>query len=197
MLTDAETIDMIYELVGRANLAMVETLNAAASAIYEGSEKEVPKSEDHRMDRANYPSESLAEGAFIREATPESHVAQVVYQGPYAGAQEAGMMMYEDHAGKTVDWEVEQYTTEGTKSHFLEDAGKAVLGMIGEELGIQGRIAFGDIPGLVTSTSSLQAAGLREENMAPPVGEVEAAMNAEAMKAAEVTTPEIPTFPEL
>lgn len=199
MLSDAETISMVEELVGRANLAMVNTLNVAARKIYEQSQIEVPKSGAHepRADSPDYPVLSLQESGKVVEATPESHVAQIVYDSPYAAAQEVGQMTYQTKTGAEVHWVAGGYTTPGTKSRYLEDPGKAILAQIPEELAIQGRIALGELPGLIESRSTLKAAGTREELMPMPSGPIAAFITQEEAKAQTATYLQTPAVPPI
>lgn len=193
-LSDAETIALVEELVGRANLAMINTLNVAAEKIFEQSQIEVPKSGDHQTGD-NRPDYTLAESGRVVYATPESPVAQIVYEDIYATAQEIGHMVYRRESGSTVDWQASYYTTPGTKARYLEDPGKAILAQIPEELAIQGRIALGELPGLIEPRSSLKAAGTREQEMSLPTGEVATFMNIEQEKAQQATMLQTPVLP--
>jgi hypothetical protein len=184
----AETTAMVEELVGRAHLAMINTLNGAAEKIYAESQKVVPKSKDHhtRQAHASYPAEPLASRGFVSRATVESPVAQIGYDSPYAAAQEVGRMVYESRGGKPVDWQAKHYSTPGTRSRYLEDSAKMVLAEIPEELAIQGRIAVGDLPGLITPHSELQEMGHVAGQQPLPSGEIEQAMSQEQVKATQV-----------
>ena len=138
--------DTLYEdLITRANLALVTYLNEAAQEIYEQSQIEVPKSEDHevRPNDPSYPTVPLQETGEVIEATVEDPVATVVYNSPYATAQHEGDMRYQDHS-KEVEWHVTQYTTPGTKKKYLEDPLKAVIARSEEELGMAASMAFSE-----------------------------------------------------
>lgn len=172
--SDARTVEMVEQLVGRAQLAMVNFLNEAAQEIHHRAQEEVPKSEGHheRPGHPNYPPESLEEASYVVSATVETLQSHVVYPGPYAAAQEVGRMEYRSRGGKAVEWEAEHYTTTGTKSHYLADAGKSAMGGLPEQLAIEGHRAFGDIPGVVVTPQSMTSAGRRAEAAPEVQGEI-------------------------
>lgn len=193
MPLSAETVAMVEELVGRAHLAVLNTLNGAAEKIYAESEKQVPKSEAHKEDRrGSYPRQDLSERGTIARATIENPVAQVIYDSPYAKSQEVGHMTYETKTGTRVDWRARRYTTPGTKARYLEDPGKMILAMVPEELAIQGRIAVGDLPGLITPQGELQAMGRLAQQQPLPTGAVSETMTEEQVKATQVSYLQVP-----
>lgn len=146
MAFDPETAAMVDDLIGRCTLATVAALNAVAQEIFDQSQIEVPKSQDHQL-RPNdpgYPMEPLQQTGGINEATPENLTVEIYYDSPYATAQEVGMMEYTSRGGKPVEWEVENYTTMGTKAHYLEDPLKAALGKLAPELEFTASLALGE-----------------------------------------------------
>lgn len=188
MASEISTAAITEDLIGRANLAMINTLNVAARAIYQRSQKRVPRSQDHQVRPGDpeYPEEPLADTGRVVEATPEDHVAQVQYDSPYATAQEVGRMTYQSRSGKEVEWQAMNYTTPGTGAHYLSESAKEILGQIPEELAIQGRMALGEYPGPVVSKSEVQSLGRRELMKPPPTGEIAAFGRVEGERAAIV-----------
>ena len=79
MLSDQQTIEMVYELVGRANQAMVNFLNEAAHEIHARAQVEVPKADVHevRPNEPTYPPEPLYKRSHVLQAIPE-HLAAYV-----------------------------------------------------------------------------------------------------------------------
>jgi hypothetical protein len=119
--------EIAAELEDIMKVAMSEAINEILVEIYEMSQKEVPRSEDERaIERFG---KTLAESGIIIKSTPETLVGTVEYDQPSAAAQHEGAMLYE-RDGKTIEWIVHQYTTEGTKSHYLSDPMKAMIPQI-------------------------------------------------------------------
>lgn len=184
VLSDAESLTMIEQLVGRAEMALLITLNKAAGAIYRDSQAHVPEAPEHNPGNrpAPYPEWSLADSATVTYATPEDPSIAVEYPGPYAAAQEAGEMVYESKTGKTVEWKAENYSVPGTGPRFLENAIKNVIPQLPEALGVEGRRVFGDIPGPVISAASAQEEGYTIERQALPTGDIKQVETVEQTK---------------
>jgi hypothetical protein len=115
--------------------------------VYELSQQEVPKSgtEDDR----NRFGETLAESGKYPgndpelAATPVNLIAQVLYDHPAARAQHEGHMVYERN-GKSVTWVVHNYSTAGTKAHYLSDPFKAVWPKLEERVALRIREKLGE-----------------------------------------------------
>lgn len=178
MLTGNVEVDaMVEDVLGRAELALLRTINLAAGKVFEEAQIHVPKSGEHqpRPGDPSYPEKPLEESGRIEEATPGNPRAEVIYDSPYAKPQEVGEMVY--HRGeKEVHWVAEHYTTPGTGAHFLGDALKLVAGQLEVETAVQSRIAFGEVAGPVSSRSSIRAAARQEEILPAPTGQLSQTM---------------------
>lgn len=141
----------LYEQIREATLVAI---NKAAYEIYLQSQKEVPKAVGAELERSverygesltmsgKYPGPVGAKAGrtgykTIRPelgATAENLEASVVYESPYALAQHEGEMVYQ-RDGKGIHWQAENYTTAGTKKHYLSDPAKAMIPLIPEMIG--------------------------------------------------------------
>lgn len=118
------------EIMARGLEGVAIGLNKLADEIYDLSQVEVP-----RGIFGSRHSETLAESGKAPKndpeyaANPEKLVATVSYGSPevqYAAAQHEGFAEMHRESG-IVEWQVENYSTPGTKKKYLEDPFKARL----------------------------------------------------------------------
>lgn len=193
-----DPVVLVDELIGRAEWASITAINHIARKIYDESQLQVPRSQNHAEDRpAPYPDVPLAENSGIEEATPQDPTAQIWYSGVYAAAQHEGHMEYRNPRGNNieVEWVVEAYTTPGTKSKYLEDPLKMFIPAMTEETAIAGRIAFGELPGFIGNPASLQNAGRQEMAKPAPTGPIASEMEMEQVKVDESSATSLITPP--
>lgn len=127
-MEDAELYaQSLYKLAVEAAVAAV---NAAADEVYQMSQIEVPKGyDDNSEERYGQTLEESGRGPFQDPglmAIPEKIEAVVVYDQPYAHAVHEGWAMMSRATGEVL-WAIKDFTTEGTKDHYLEDPLKAVV----------------------------------------------------------------------
>lgn len=127
--------------------AMAEAINAVATRVYEQSQVEVPRGDNPR-DQVRHDVTLAESGRYPGNdpelaATPTRLEATVTYDAEYAMAQHEGVALMHRASGE-VPWVVTNYTTEGTKSHYLEDPLKAEIGGLEAAVGlaVQARLAL-------------------------------------------------------
>lgn len=112
----------------RAQIAMASALNEVANRVFDQSQIEVPKGDPAK----NHNGETLEESGRAPSnnpeyaATPDKLIATLSYDAPYAAAQHEGKAIIE-RDGEVINWQVAEYTTEGTKKKYLEDPLKAAI----------------------------------------------------------------------
>jgi hypothetical protein len=139
------------ELYGEITKVGASAVNQLAEDVFYASQVEVPKAQGEKAERdIERHGETLAQSGrygggrggprggtsviarsrhvdLDLRATPEKLEAQVVYESDYALAQHEGVMEYE-RGGKAITWAAHNYSTPGTKSHYLSDPLKALAG---------------------------------------------------------------------
>jgi len=146
-----EDIKVPSEMAGTEVAAIVAeeaaaAINVLAEQVYLESQVQVPKSGDERTLERH--GATLAESAVYPgnqpelAATPAKLEATIAYESEYAHAQHEGFAQQERQNGQ-VEWKVEEYTTPGTKSKFLEDPHKVAAAQLEMAIGMRIKARLG------------------------------------------------------